>query len=109
MFFACLRRPLAEGLLESGVDVRTLLFETLKNAAEREIPREMRPVLGQIFAEFTVLGFLGVATYFLTQMELLQAWSRLVYGDDERLAGPRRARLGGPHSCGARGRVADDG
>ena len=34
----------------------TLLFEWLKSTAEHEIPREMRPVLQQILAEFTCVA-----------------------------------------------------
>ena len=39
----------------------------------------------QIFAEFTVLGFLAMVTYFMIQGNLLGSISLLVYQDDEHL------------------------
>lgn len=63
----------------------TLLFETLKATLEHEIPREMRAVLSQIFAEFTVLGFLAMTAYFVVQSKALATFSELLYGDEEEL------------------------
>ena len=63
----------------------TLGFEFAKDMAEEAVPREMRPVLGQIFSEFTVLGFMAMVTYFMIQANVLAAASSLVYHDPEHL------------------------
>ena len=63
----------------------TLLFEKLKSMAEHETPPEMRPVLAQIFAEFTVLGFIAMCSYFLVQSKLLEQISESIFAEPERL------------------------
>ena len=63
----------------------TLGFEFAKDMAEEAVPREMRPVLGQIFSEFTVLGFMAMVTYFMIQANVFAAASSLVYHDPEHL------------------------
>ena len=45
----------------------------------------MKDVLMQIFAEFTVLGFLAMVTYFMIQANVLGFISRLVYHDSGHL------------------------
>ena len=68
-----------------GIIAFTLLLKLTLKWLEEVIPREMRGVLDQIYEEFTVLGFLGVATYFMVQLDVLQTWSFYVYGDHEHL------------------------
>ena len=63
----------------------TLFFEWAKDYAEETVPREMRPVLSQIFSEFTVLGFMAMVTYFMIQANVLATFSNAIYHDPEHL------------------------
>ena len=65
--------------------IATLLFEAGKETLEHEIPREMRGVLSQVFAEFTVLGFLAMTAYFVVHSRVLGELSVWLYGDEEKL------------------------
>ena len=69
--------------------VLTLVFEAGKETLEEETPREMRGVLTQIFAEFTVLGFLAMMTYFLIKFNALSMLSEVVYGAMREREAPR--------------------
>ena len=63
----------------------TLCLKWTLKYIEEAIPREMRGVLDQIYEEFSVLGFLGVATYFALQFSVLHSLSSVIYGDREHL------------------------
>ena len=65
--------------------VLTLLFEAFKDWLEELVPDQMEPVLRQIFAEFTVLGFLAMVTYFMIQGSVLSSLSFLIYQDHQHL------------------------
>lgn len=66
----------------------TLLFEHGKEHLEetcRHHHRHLEPILEKLFGEMTVLGFLSLASFIVTQTGFFRAISTALYGDTEEL------------------------
>lgn len=62
----------------------TVAFEALKGYLEESVPEDMEVILEKLFGELTVLGFLAIITFVLTQTGVLEEISVKVFGDGER-------------------------
>ncbi|KAL7559193.1 hypothetical protein ACA910_013200 [Epithemia clementina (nom. ined.)] len=65
----------------------TLAFETMKDHLEESVSEDMEVILEKLFGELTILGFLAIVTFVLTQTGALEKISLKVFGEgrDEEL------------------------
>jgi len=63
----------------------TVLFEFSKEHLEESVSEDMNIILEKLFGELTVLGFLSIITFCITQTGLFEIISEKVYGDDKEL------------------------
>ena len=60
----------------------TILFERVQDMMLEEATKSMKPVVKQMFAEMTILGFLSVVTFVLTSTGALKALSEIIFCED---------------------------
>jgi len=66
----------------------TVAFETGKDYLMEEVAtRETKPVIAGLFSELTVLGFLSLVTFVVSQTPLLKEVSGHVFGEGEEREG----------------------
>jgi hypothetical protein len=53
----------------------------LKDAIEEVATKNVKPILEALFSEMTVLGFLGVVSFFITKTGAMQQVGDFVYGE----------------------------
>ena len=63
----------------------TLAFEWMKDTLEESVSEDLEVILEKLFGELTILGFLAMVTFFLTQTGVLQEISEHVFGEEEEL------------------------
>ena len=61
----------------------TIGFETMKDNLEESVAEDMLLILEKLFGELTVLGFLAIITFALTQTGALQMISVKIFGAKE--------------------------
>jgi len=84
-----------------GIIAFTLLLKKGLAVAESAVRRQMQGVVEQIYEEFTVLGFLGMVSYFLIQLNIFQQFSKAIYGEEMHLVhvSSRRSTLASASCC----------
>ena len=65
--------------------VLTIAFETAKEHIEEAADRSMRPIIGSLFGEMTVLGFLSIFTFCVTKLGVFETISISLFGEEEEL------------------------
>mmetsp|Transcript_56518 Transcript_56518/g.128157 ORF Transcript_56518/g.128157 Transcript_56518/m.128157 type:complete len:755 (+) Transcript_56518:129-2393(+) len=65
--------------------VLTIAFDLGQDFVLESAIKQMRPVVRQLFAEMTILGFLSICTFIATNSGLLEDLSEIVMGDEESL------------------------
>jgi len=63
----------------------TLAFEFMKDSLEESVTEDLEVILEKLFGELTILGFLAIVTFVLTQTGVLQKISIKVFGEEEEL------------------------
>jgi len=63
----------------------TLTFEILKETLEKRVNAHLQIILQKLFGELTVLGFLAIVTYTVTETGWLSYLSSLIYEEEEEL------------------------
>ena len=63
----------------------TVLFEFSKEHLEESVNDDMDIILEKLFGELTVLGFLSIITFCVTQTGLIKIMSEKIYEDEEEL------------------------
>lgn len=63
----------------------TLAFEFMRDGLEEAVTEDMQIILEKLFGELTILGFLAIVTFVLTQTGILQKLSIEVFGEEEEL------------------------
>jgi hypothetical protein len=61
----------------------TIAFETAKEHIEESADRNMKPIIGSLFGEMTVLGFLSIFTFCVTQLGYFTQLSIHMFGEGE--------------------------
>jgi hypothetical protein len=61
--------------------VVSVIFEKIKDGIEEAAAKNVRPILEALFSEMTVLGFLGVVSFFITKSGAMQLVGDFVYGE----------------------------
>lgn len=61
----------------------TIAFETAKEHIEESADRNMKPIIGSLFGEMTVLGFLSIFTFCVTQLGYFTQLSIQLFGEDK--------------------------
>ncbi|KAI2491942.1 Ca2-binding protein [Fragilaria crotonensis] len=65
--------------------VLTIVFEFSKEHLEEHATRNLRPLVDKLFGEMTVLGFLSVVTFCITQAGWFTVLSEKLFGEDNEL------------------------
>jgi hypothetical protein len=65
--------------------VLTIAFEKAKEHIEESADRNMKPIIGSLFGEMTVLGFLSIFTFCVTQLGFFEHISMSLFGKEEEL------------------------
>ena len=65
--------------------ILTIGFEVCKEHLEESVPEDMEIILEKLFGELTVLGFLSIVTFVITQTGLLGSISERLLGEEREL------------------------
>lgn len=65
--------------------VLTVAFEVGKETIEESVPEDYGVILEKFFGELTILGFLSMVTFLVSQFGVMAQVSELVYGEEEEL------------------------
>jgi hypothetical protein len=80
------RRQLRVTLLVLAVLILlSIAFETGKDFLFENISRNLKPIVESLFAELTVLGFIGVIMFFLADAPFIERLSEELFGEGESL------------------------
>jgi hypothetical protein len=63
--------------------VLTIFFEEAKHHIEHTADRSMKPIIASLFGEMTVLGFLSIFTFCVTQLGVFTELSMSIFGHEE--------------------------
>ena len=63
--------------------VMTILFEEVKDYMFETANKMLKPVVGILFAEMTVLGFLSLLTFCISKLDVLDKLSAHIFGESE--------------------------
>ena len=63
--------------------ILTILFEEIKEHVEHSAPTNMKPIIGSLFGELTVLGFLSIFTFCVTKLGFFEQLSVQIFGHEE--------------------------
>jgi len=63
--------------------VLTIAFEEAKHHIEHTADRSMKPIIASLFGEMTVLGFLSIFTFCVTQLGVFTELSMSIFGHEE--------------------------
>eukprot|EP00026_Physarum_polycephalum_P003468 Phypoly_transcript_03480.p1 GENE.Phypoly_transcript_03480~~Phypoly_transcript_03480.p1 ORF type:complete len:394 (+),score=72.28 Phypoly_transcript_03480:165-1184(+) len=65
--------------------VVSILFEFLRHMIEHAADENMKPIVEGLFKELTVLGFVALVMFLVTQGEGLERLSKHIFGEDEEM------------------------
>ena len=65
--------------------ILTIGFETAKEHIEEAADHNKKPIIASLFGEMTVLGFLSIFTFCVTQLGYFEHLSMMLFGEEEEL------------------------
>ena len=72
-------------VIGSGLVGISLAFEKARETLEEATSENMKPILNSIFAELTLLGFIGLVIFIVFQQEAINALSEELFGEEEEI------------------------
>lgn len=61
----------------------TVGFEVMKERVEESVPEDFAVILEKFFGELTILGFLSMVTFIVSQAGVMTTLSEKIYGEEE--------------------------
>ena len=61
----------------------TVAFEVIKEHVEESVPEDFEVILEKFFGELTILGFLSMVTFIVSQAGIMTILSEKIYGESE--------------------------